>query len=235
MKLHVQLAQTAGELRECRKLLEDVYGRDYGVRFTEGDHHPDLCVEPYPDAFVMGLAGDELAVIGGLYLRNTYAERFGGMNWSALEPALRARGLPHREADCVLREYTRLAVRPEYRGAGLGRRCCALTHSREFIAQQTDKHVLLFISAKRSIFREVHAKSRMETHYLKDFPVYLAHRKYAESHDPIEIRYMVADLDIPPELLSARLGRDHCFETDLPYREHPHELHDRNPSVPTGR
>ena len=77
MRIRLEIAESSGDVLRCRQLVAEVYNRRYGVVFSRDTYDLDRKIEPWPHRFLMGKLGDELAAVCGLYMRNTYVERFG--------------------------------------------------------------------------------------------------------------------------------------------------------------
>lgn len=199
LELHIRLAGSRGDVLRCRHLIAGIYNHDYEVVFSESRHDLEAKIEPWPHRYVMGLVGDELVCAAGLYLRDTYVERFGQVAPEELQAVVDAAGAAPRHDGSRRREYTKLVVREDMRGRGLARFFLAATHSRHFLQVDTrpDEPAMLVACAKLSIFRNLFHAVGIHLRPIKPFPIYRIHEKYASPADPMESCMIIPELDIP--------------------------------------
>ena len=88
MKLLLRRAESRTDVMRCRKLIAEVYNRDYEVVFSEDHYDLAAKIEPWPHRFLMALHRDDLIAACGLYTHNTYVERFGKVGEEDLRRAL---------------------------------------------------------------------------------------------------------------------------------------------------
>lgn len=208
MKTSVKVAETPAEVLRCRYLIGQVYNREYEVVFSTDRYDLEAKIEPWPHRYLMLLDGDQLAGTIGLYMRDTYVERFGGVEpedlLRLLEPALAGRYDPSH-----LREVTKLVVAPSYRGRGLSRYLLGCAHSRAFIQLPGERPPLMVFCAKRSITRRVYGGAGLKTRLVKPFPFYRVHELYRSPTDPMESRLIVPEVDVPPLWHDLALPAEH--------------------------
>jgi GNAT superfamily N-acetyltransferase len=184
------------EVLQCRKLIAEVYNHDYEVVFSEDHYDLAAKIEPWPHRYLMAMLGDELVASCGLYTHNTYVERFGNVSENDLSTVLRCAG-----ADCSydmgeLREFTKMSVRHEWRGRGIGVWLTGAAHSRHFTEVDRDRALMIFC-AKTSIINNIFHRAGLRTRRIKEFPFYKVHELYRSQTDPMESRLIIPVLDIP--------------------------------------
>jgi len=191
------MARTREDVARCQYAIAEVYNRQYGVVFSEDHHDLEAKIEPWPHRYLMVLHDATLAATIGLYLRNTYVERFGLVARSEFESALGASDVVKQYDVSRLREITKLVVQPEFRGKQLARFTLGCGHSRAFC--QTDAvapHLITFCS-KRSIVARVYEPTGLHSRLIKPFPMYKVHELYRSPEDPMDSYLMVPEADIP--------------------------------------
>ena len=204
-ELEVRVARRYAEVVRCQYLIAEVYNKHYGIVFSKDCVDLHAKIEPYPHKYVMGLVDGEVVAAAGLYLRDTYVERYGQVTDDDLRAALGAdagRYDPSRK-----REYTKLVVKDGFEGSGLGRAFFAASHSRSFLEADASEPTLLVCCAKRSIFTALYDKVGIHTRNVKPFPYYKVHEKYRSETDPMESRLIAPAIDIPPEWYAHDLPR----------------------------
>lgn len=201
--LVVRLASRPDEIERCRALARETYQRDYGVLLTDDPPDPNGFRERFPDRFVMGLIDAELVACAGLYVGRTYVEQFGRVTEHDLTEALR----PVGRTDAIARprvEYTKVVVRRDHSGRGLGRRFIGMSHAREFLAADGEVPLLL-VCARVSTFALWNAVG-IHTRPLRPFPWYRNHERYRSVADPMESRLVIPELDIDRRWYETRLS-----------------------------
>lgn len=197
MKLQVRLAETHADILRCQYAIAEVYNREYEVVFSTDHYDLEAKIEPWPHRYLMLLDGDTLAAAVGLYLRETYVERFGGITRDDIERVLREAGAADRYDARELREVTKLVVTRPYRGRGLSPIALGCAHSTGFMQHASTPPPLVVFCAKRSIMRSVYGAAGLQHRLLKPFPLYKVHELYRSEDDPMESRLMIPDLDVP--------------------------------------
>jgi hypothetical protein len=183
----------------CRQLVADVYNRQYGVVFSEDHYDLDAKIEPWPHRFVMGTIQGELVAVVGLYVRNTYVERFGLVTDDDVMAVLREEGLDGRFRPLHRREVTKLVVAPAYRHGPLSRLVTGCAFSRSFACMDADAPTVVTLCSVRTI-RGFVERLGIRTRYLKPFPIYKIHEKYRSEANPMDSYFVIPDLDVPPFL-----------------------------------
>jgi GNAT superfamily N-acetyltransferase len=211
LKLLLRCAESAADVLRCRRLIAEVYNRDYEVVFSED--HFDLAakVEPWPHRFLMALHAEDLVAACGIYTHNTYVGRFGQISENDLRRTV-------AEADaaglCDLmrhRELTKLSVRHEWRGRDIAPWLLGAAHSRHFTEVDRDNAVMVFC-AKLSIIENLYNRAGLRTRRIKEFPFYKVHELYHSAEDPMESRLMIPALDIPQRWYELALPGEYAIE-----------------------
>lgn len=199
LALHIRLAESRRDVLRCRHLIAGVYNRAYEVVFSESHHDLEAKIEPWPHRYVMGLVGDDLVCAAGLYLHDTYVERFGQVAPAEFQAVIDGAGAGARHDWRRKREYTKIVVREDMRNRGLARFFMAATHSRHFLQVDTsaEEPAVLVVCAKLSIFRNLWEAVGIRMRPIKPFPIYRIHEKYASPADPMESRMVIPELDVP--------------------------------------
>ena len=216
MRFEVRMARSREDVARCQYAIAEVYNRQYGVVFSEDHHDLEAKIEPWPHRYLMVLHDGDLAATIGLYLRNTYVERFGQVERAEFERALG--GDETIEAYDVgrLREITKLIVKPEYRGQNLSRFTLGCGHSRFFCQTDADAPYLITFCAKRSIVTHVYDPSGLHYRCVKPFPIYKVHELYRSPEDPMDSYLMVPEVDIPPRWYGLELPGEYEAAELLP-------------------
>lgn len=204
--IDVRIATTRDEIEACKALSSEVYLREYGVRLTDSQLNPIGYRERFPDRFAMGFINGRFAVCAGWYVGETYAQTFGRLTEAEIRAALDEAGCP--EAISRVRvEYTKLVIKPEFAGKGLGRRFLGMTHSRQFL--EVDGEVpLILLCGRRSMFGLFQSVG-IRTRALKPFPWYRNHERYRSAADPMESRLVIPELDIDPHWFELRFSDEY--------------------------
>ena len=216
MRFEVRMARSREDVARCQYAIAEVYNRQYGVVFSEDHHDLEAKIEPWPHRYLMVLHDGDLAATIGIYLRNTYVERFGQVQRDEFERALGG----EKTADVYdigrLREVTKLIVKPEYRGQNLSRFTLGCGHSRFFCQIDADAPYLITFCAKRSIVTRIYAPSGLRCRCVKPFPIYKVHELYRSPEDPMDSYLMVPEVDIPPRWYGLELPGEYEVAELLP-------------------
>ena len=208
MKLRVQVASTPAEVLRCQYLIAEVYNKEYEVVFSTDRYDLEAKIEPWPHRYFMVLDGAELAATLGLYQRQTYVERFGGVAREDIERELEAAGVKGGYDSSNLREVTKIVVSPAYRGRGLARLMVGCAHSRSFLSDGGDEQPLVVFCAKRSIAEKVHQAAGLRPRRVKPFPYYKVHELYRSADDPMDSYLIIPHLDVPARWYDLALPSD---------------------------
>lgn len=192
------MARAREDVARCQYAIAEVYNRQYEVVFSEDRHDLEAKIEPWPHRYLMVLHDGELAATIGLYLNNTYVERFGQVSREEFEGTLGAARSNERYDVSHLREITKLVVQPEFRGRNLARFTLGCGHSRAFCQIDADAPHLITFCSKRSIVGHVYQPTGLGSRLIKPFPIYKVHELYRSPDDPMDSYLMVPDVDIPP-------------------------------------
>ncbi|MGH7617262.1 MAG: GNAT family N-acetyltransferase [Gemmatimonadaceae bacterium] len=192
------MARTREDVARCQYAIAEVYNRQYGVVFSEDHHDLEAKIEPWPHRYLMVLHDGVLAATIGLYLRNTYVERFGQVERQEFADMLGAPNTTERYDVSRLREITKLVVQPEFRGQNLARFTLGCGHARAFCQTEAIAPHLITFCSKRSIVEHVYAPTGLCHRLIKPFPMYKVHELYRSPEDPMDSYLMVPEADIPP-------------------------------------
>lgn len=205
LQLEIKLATKRADALRCQYLVAEAYNRKYDIFFSTDAVNLNARIEPYPDRYVMGLVEGDLVATAGLYLRSTYIERFGQVDDAQIDKLLEEAGMLGRYSAKRKREYTKLVIREDWEGRGLGRQFFTMTHCQDFLQLEATEPCVISCCAKVSIFESLYAASGIRARLLKQFPKYQVHSLYSSDDDPLESRVIVPELDIPPDVYSRRL------------------------------
>jgi GNAT superfamily N-acetyltransferase len=205
VKLLFRLAVSRGDVLRCRRVAAEVYNRDYEVVFSEDHYDLEAKIEPWPHRFLMAWHGDELVAACGLYMRDTYVEKFGQVSDDEVAALVEAGGATGAYDVARKREQTKLSVLHRWRGHGIAQWLLAAAHSRHFTEVDQDRALMVFCS-KRSIVRNLYDRAGVRTRLIKAFPFYKVHELYRSPDDPMESRLIIPELDIP----------EHWYDLALP-------------------
>ncbi|MBK9366252.1 MAG: hypothetical protein IPO67_22990 [Deltaproteobacteria bacterium] len=204
MILRISIAKTRAEVLRCQYFIAEIYNRHYQIMFSEDGHDLDARIEPYPQKYLMGTVDGLLVCAFGLYTRNTYVERYGGLTDEEVLGQLEEAGVADRYVGATRRELTKLVVRDGWESFGLARMILNAAHSRMFCEGDWDgdgRPVLLLICGKVSIIERFWApKGPVRARYLAPFPRYPVHSEYRSEKDPMQSRLIIPDVDIPAAL-----------------------------------
>ncbi len=196
MRILVRQADSRGDVMRCRQLIADVYNRDYEVVFSEEHFDLEAKIEPWPHRFLMLVHERELVAACGLYVRNTYVERFGGVTDGDLQAMVDGAGVRATHNVANRREFTKMSVRHTWRGRGISPWLTGAGHSKHFTEVEADGAVMVFC-AKRSIIENIFHRAGLRTRTIKEFPFYKVHELYRSPTDPMESRLIIPSMDIP--------------------------------------
>ncbi len=208
MKIRLEMAESSGEVLRCRQLVAEVYNRRYGVVFSRDTYDLDRKIEPWPHRFLMGTIGGELAAVCGLYMSNTYVERFGLVTHDDVEVRLREAGVNGQYDAAARRELTKLVVAPRLRNSGLGPLFIAIAHARSFVEMEAERPPLVTFCVVRSMRRLVE-RHEIRPRRLKPFPHYKVHELYRSERNPMDSYLVIPDLDVPRCFRDLRIPGDH--------------------------
>ncbi|WP_242344886.1 hypothetical protein [Anaeromyxobacter terrae] len=208
MRLRLEIAARSADVLRCRQLVGEVYHRRYGVVFSSDTYDLDRKIEPWPHRFLMGFLKDELAAVSGLYLRNTYVERFGGVTDDEIGAHLREAGLEGRYDPAARRELTKLVIAPRLRNSGLGPLFVAIAHARAFVELDAALPPLVTFCVVRSMRRLVE-RHGIRPRHLKPFPHYKVHELYRSERNPMDSYLVIPELDVPAAFRDLRIPGEH--------------------------
>jgi GNAT superfamily N-acetyltransferase len=206
VRARVSVALSRADILACQYLIAEVYNREYEVVFSDDRYDLDAKIEPWPHRYLMCHVDGELAATFGLYLRDTYVERFGRVSDDDVTAMLTQAGATGRVSLQGKRELTKLVVRPKFRGRGLARFILGAAHARAFCQMESERDRLLVSCAKRTIWANMWTRAGIHTRVIKAFPLYRVHELYRSEDDPMDSRLIIPDLDIPP----------HWYHLDIP-------------------
>jgi hypothetical protein len=205
--LHIRLAESRADVLRCQQLIAGIYNQAYQVVFSESGYDLEAKIEPWPHRYVMGFFGDDLVCAAGLYLDNTYVERFGQVTPDEFKSVIDEAGAAPRFDWRRKREYTKIVVREDMRGRGLARFFLAATMSRDFlqVGTQPDEPAVLVICGKVSILGRMWESIGIRLRPIKPFPIYRVHELYSSPADPMVTRMIIPEIDIPPKWYNLEL------------------------------
>jgi hypothetical protein len=195
----VDVARTDSDIQQCRALIADVYGEDYGVCFRDGPADFEAHVERWPDRFIVGRVAGHLVATMGIYLRDTSVQRHGNVTDQEIARLLREAGVGDRFDVTRTREFTKLSIAPRFRRRGAGRLLVGAAHSGDFLqmGSSADRPHLLLTTARRSIWEGMFHANGIRTRRIKDYPNYGIVDKYRSDQDPMDSRLVIPDIDVP--------------------------------------
>jgi hypothetical protein len=203
--LEVKIATRRSEILQCQYFIAEVYNGAYNIVFSSDIADLNQAIEPYPDRYVMGLIDGKIVAAAGLYIRKTYVATYGGVTDEEIDLQIAATNMSHRYTSKRKREYTKLVVRGDHNGMGIGRFFHAVTHSKSFVEIDASEPHILLCCAKRSIYNAMYPKERINTRFLKPFPHYAVHENYSSPDDPMDSRLIIPEIDIAPEWYNLEL------------------------------
>ena len=197
MRVEVHMAATREDVARCQYAIAEVYNRQYEVVFSVDHHDLEAKIEPWPHRYLMVVANGTLVATLGLYLRNTYVERFGQVERAEFERTLGTPNTAEHYDVSRLRELCKLVVQPEFRGQSLSRFTLCCGHARSFCQTDADAPHLITFCAKRSIVDHVYKGTGISPRVIKPFPMYKVHELYRSPEDPMDSYLTVPQADIP--------------------------------------
>jgi len=191
-------AETWTDITRCKRLVAEVYNREYGVFFSEEAYDLTAKIEPWPHRFLMALHGRDLLGTIGLYERNTYVERFGAVTDEDFASLLEDAGCRDRHPSMHKRETTKLSIAHAARGHGLATALLGAAHARAFYADAGMEPPVMVSCGRLSIYQRVYGRAGVATRTVRPFPFYKVHEHYRSDADPMESRLTIPELDVPP-------------------------------------
>lgn len=210
MKFHVSIAERRADVLRCQYFIAESYNKNYDIMFSEDIYDLDARIEPYPQRYLMGTVNGELVAALGLYTRDTYVERYGGVTDEEIQAHLVEAGVADQYEGAVKREVTKLVVKEGWQGFGFIRILHLAAHSRQFLDADAAGPVLVLGCAKVSFLRNIFApRGRIGSHFLAPFPRYPIHSDYRSEKDPMESRLIIPEVDVPPDVRALTLPLDY--------------------------
>ena len=198
--VELKVAESAGDIIKCQYLVAMAYNRYYKVFFSKDKYDLAAKIEPYPHRFVMAMVDGELAGVSGLYIRNTYIEKFGKVSEDDILSVFDKQNITRDDIDLETKyEITKVVCTPKWLGYGLGAFLWGSANSKAFLysAFKDKPFPMVMACAKLSAFDYFERNTGIVTQKLKDFPVYKIHEFYSSSDDPMESRIIVSERDVP--------------------------------------
>jgi hypothetical protein len=216
VKVQVQIARSRADVVRCQNAIAEVYNRDYEVVFSEDRSDLEAKIEPWPHRYLMVLHEGTLAATIGIYLRNTYTERYGQLERADFQRLIDGSGATGYSPD-RMREVTKLVVPHAFRGRNLARFTLGCGHARDFCQVESDAPQLMTLCSKRSITKRsiidhVYSPIGLKVRHLKPFPFYKVHELYRSPTDPMDSYLMVPDQDIPARWYDLRIPGEYEVE-----------------------
>jgi hypothetical protein len=208
VRMRLEIAERSADVLRCRQLVAEVYNRRYGVMFSRDTYDLDAKIEPWPHRFLMGKVGDELSAVCGLYVRNTYVERFGLVTDEEVGARLREAGVDGAYDPGARRELTKLVVAPHLLNSGLGPLFIAIAHARSFVELEAERPPLVTFCVVRSMRRLVE-RHGIRARRLKPFPHYKVHELYRSERNPMDSYLVIPHLDVPTRFRDLRVPAEH--------------------------
>lgn len=198
-RMELRLARSRRDVLQCQYLIAEIYNREYEVVFSDDAYDLDAKIEPWPHRYLMGIVAGEVVACAGLYLRNTYVERFGDVSDADIDALIREAGGCPPFAAARKREITKVVVRRSARGKGYGRFFLGCAHARDFLQVDTEPEqpAVLVCCARRSIWDGLWHGAGIRTRVIKEFPFYKVHELYRSPTDPMDSRLIVPAIDVP--------------------------------------
>jgi len=164
--------------------------------FSEDVYDLDAKIEPWPHRYLMGLLDEELVAVCGLYIRNTYVERYGLVTDEEVAALLREAGVDGRYDPSNRREFTKLVVARPYRNLRITPTLMGFALARTFVDMDAERPPLVTFCAVRTMRRLIERQG-IRTRYLKPFPLYKIHEAYRSESNPMDSYLLIPDLDVP--------------------------------------
>jgi ribosomal protein S18 acetylase RimI-like enzyme len=202
---YVQVAETPGQIARCKELIALVYS-SYGVSFSDEAYDIERKVERWPHRFLMAERHGQVVAVVGLYIKDTYVERFGRVSKAQLARVLVGNDVQHRYSVDHTREITKISVHPHHRDRGLGRLITRCAFAEAFLQRDAARRHLVLACAKHSVWHRVFGGAGIRNRFIGEFPNYKIHELYRSEQDPMDSRMIIPDIDIP----------DHVYRLSLP-------------------
>ncbi len=212
MNLRLRIARSSGDVLTCRRLIAEVYNRHYGVVFSVDRYDLDAKIEPWPHRYLMAYSGEDLAVVCGLYLRDTYVERFGLVTDDEIREHLAREGLLATHDPAHRRELTKLVVATPWRRLHLSPAIIAAAHARDFMDMEAERPPLLTYCCVRSIAEGIMTRHGIRARRLKPFPSYKVHELYRSESNPMDSYLVIPDLDVPAAYRDLRIPGEYALD-----------------------
>jgi hypothetical protein len=196
VRLRLQVARSPGDVLRCQQLIAEVYNGQYGVVFSKDIYDLEAKIEPWPHRYLMGLVDGELVAVCGLYLRDTYVERFGLVSDADVARVLREAGVNGRYHPAHRREFTKLVVARPFRNRKITPTLMAFALARSFVEIDAERPPLVTFCAVRTMRRLIE-RLGIRTRHLKPFPLYKIHEAYRSESNPMDSYLIVPELDVP--------------------------------------
>ncbi|NEP00061.1 MAG: hypothetical protein F6K58_15545 [Symploca sp. SIO2E9] len=209
LSLQFKIAKSNFEVFKCQSLISEVYYKKLGITFSKSQFDPDAKIELYPHRYLMGLVDDKLVATMGLYLHSTNPERYGKVTGQDISRLLVEAGVANKYSEKDIRELSKFVVKDGWRNQGIGKLLMGIAHSQDFIHMDEDKPHLLVACANRSIFNYFSDSLGISTRPIKPVPFYKIHEFYRSTHDSMESRLTIPDIDIPAKWYNAKLPREY--------------------------
>lgn len=215
MRLRIAKAERHSEVLRCQYFIAEIYNKHYDIMFSEDIHNLEARIEPYPQRYLMGTVDGELVAALGLYTRDTYVERYGGITDEEIAAQLEEAGVAPHYGTPRKRELTKLVVKEGWEGFGLARHIHRAGMSRAFVEADADRPVVILVCSKISILRAMFApRGEARARFLAPFPRYPVHAEYRSERDPMESRLTIPEVDVPAEIRDQVLP----LEVEIPDR-----------------
>lgn len=212
MRLSLRIARTSGDVLACQRLIAEIYNGQYGVVFSDDIYDLDAKIEPWPQRYLMAYAGGELAAVCGIYLENTYVERFGLVTDAEIAVHLRDAGMDGRYDPRDRRELTKLVVAKPFRHLRLSPALIAAAHARDFMEMEAERPPLHTFCCTRSIAEQIMTRYGVRGRRLKPFPSYKVHERYRSETNPMDSYLVIPEVDVPAAFRDLRLPGDYDLE-----------------------
>jgi hypothetical protein len=196
VKLRLQIARAPGDILRCQHLIANVYNKQYGVVFSEDVYDLEAKIEPWPHRYFMILVEGDLVAACGLYMRNTYVERYGLVTDEEIAAVLREAGVDGRYDPSNRREVTKLVVARPFRNLRITPVLMGCSLAREFADMEADRPPLVTCCVVRTMRRLIE-RHGIRLRHLKPFPLYKVHEKYRSESNPMDSYVVIPDLDVP--------------------------------------
>jgi hypothetical protein len=166
------------------------------VVFSEDIYDLDAKIEPWPHRYLMGLLEGKVVAVCGLYMRNTYVERFGLVTDGEITAVLRDAGVEGRYDPSNRREITKLVVARPHRNLRITPALMAFSLARAFAEMEAERPPLVTFCAVRTMRRLIE-RHGIRTRHIKAFPRYKIHEAYRSESNPMDSYLIIPALDLP--------------------------------------